>query len=96
MGSHSLFQGIFPIQGSNPSPLHLQHWQVGSSPLAPSGKPVNPLTLLLICLFIGSGWETSILVSHVFEQQKKKKHNSFQGNEDVVAVFNLANQSTFF
>ena len=30
VGSHSLLQGIFPTQGSNPS---LLHWQVGSLPL---------------------------------------------------------------
>jgi len=33
----SPLQGIFPTQGSN---LHLLHWQVGSLPLAPPGKPV--------------------------------------------------------
>ena len=27
MGCHFLLQGIFPTQGSNPSLLHLQHWQ---------------------------------------------------------------------
>ena len=31
MGSHFLFQGIFPIEGSN---LHLLHWQAGSLPLS--------------------------------------------------------------
>ena len=30
--------GIFLTQGSNSCLLHLLHWQVGSSPLAPSGK----------------------------------------------------------
>ena len=28
-----------PTQGSNPRLLHLLHWQVGSLPLAPPGKP---------------------------------------------------------
>ena len=32
--------GIFPIQGLNPSLLRLLHWQVGSLPLAPPGKPL--------------------------------------------------------
>ena len=31
--------GIFPTQGSNPSLLCLLHWQAGSLPLAPPGKP---------------------------------------------------------
>ena len=33
---HPLLQGIFPTQGSNP---HHLHWQAGSLPLAPPGKP---------------------------------------------------------
>ena len=32
--------GIFPIQGSNLRLLCLWHWQVGSLPLAPPGKPL--------------------------------------------------------
>ena len=32
---------IFPIQGLNWHLLHLLHWQVGSFPLAPPGKPLN-------------------------------------------------------
>ena len=37
VGCHSLLQGIFPIQGLNPD---LLHWQAGSLPVAPSGKPL--------------------------------------------------------
>ena len=36
---HVLLQGIFPAQGSNPDPLCLLRWQVGSLPLVPLGKP---------------------------------------------------------
>ena len=32
-------QGIFPTQGLNPHLLCLLHWQAGSLPLAPPGKP---------------------------------------------------------
>jgi len=39
VGFHALLQGIFPTQGSNMYLLHLVHWQVGSLPLAPPGKP---------------------------------------------------------
>ena len=35
----ALLQGIFLTQGSNPHLLHLLHWQAGSLPLAPPGKP---------------------------------------------------------
>ena len=31
-------RGVFLIQGLNPLPLHLPHWQAGSLPLAPPGK----------------------------------------------------------
>ena len=37
---HSLLQGIFPTQGSNPHLLCLLHWQAGSSLLVPPEKPV--------------------------------------------------------
>ena len=33
-------QGILPTQGSNPHLLSLLHWQAGSLPLAPPGKPI--------------------------------------------------------
>ena len=36
---HGLFQGIFLTQGSNPPFLCLVHWQAGSLPLTPPGKP---------------------------------------------------------
>ena len=42
-GCHALLQGIFLIQGSNLRLLHLMHWQVGSLPLGPPGKPRNLL-----------------------------------------------------
>ena len=41
VGYHALLQGIFPTQGSNPSLLYLLHWQAGSFPLVPCGKPLG-------------------------------------------------------
>ena len=41
VGYHALLQGIFPTQGLSPCLLRLLHWQVGSSPLVPPGKPHN-------------------------------------------------------
>jgi len=38
---HSLLQRIFPTHGSNPHLLRLLHWQTGSLPLAPLGKPIS-------------------------------------------------------
>ena len=40
VGSHSLLQGIFPIQGLKPCLLGLLHWWVSSLPLVPPGKPI--------------------------------------------------------
>ena len=37
---HALLQGIFPPQGLNLSLLCLLHWQAGSLPLVPPGKPL--------------------------------------------------------
>ena len=45
VGCHFLLQGIFPTQGSN---LHLLHWQAGSLPLAPPGKPSSPIGELFL------------------------------------------------
>ena len=39
VGCHALLQGIFLTQGSNPRLLGLLHWQAGSLPPAPPGKP---------------------------------------------------------
>ena len=44
VGCHSLLQGIFPTQGSNPSLLCLLHWQVGSLLLEPPGKHIYVYT----------------------------------------------------
>ena len=40
VGCHALLQRIFPTQGSNQHFLCLLHWQAGSLPLAPPGKPL--------------------------------------------------------
>ena len=43
VGCHALLQGIFLTQGSNTCLLGLMHWQTGSLPLAPPGKPPLPV-----------------------------------------------------
>ena len=40
VGSLFLLQGIFQTQGSNPHLFHLLHWQAGSLPTEPPGKPM--------------------------------------------------------
>ena len=39
-GCQALLRGIFPTQGLNSCLLGLLHWQVGSLPLVPPGKPL--------------------------------------------------------
>ena len=43
-----LLQGIVLTQGSNPSLLSLLHWQAGSLPLAPPGKPLRSISPVLL------------------------------------------------
>ena len=45
VGCHTFPQGIFLIQGSNPHVFCFLHWQAGSLPLAPPGRPCMPSTL---------------------------------------------------
>ena len=40
VGCQALLQGIFPTQRSNLHLLCLLHWQAGSLPLEPPGKPI--------------------------------------------------------
>ena len=53
VGCHSLLQGIFPIQGSN------LHWQAGSLPLVPPGKP------LFRSIWIWSYWHVTDFTWHM-------------------------------
>ena len=50
VGCHFLLQEIFLIQGSNPSLLHLLHWQVRSLTLVLPGKPMAECCIWLILL----------------------------------------------
>ena len=54
VGSHSLFQGVFPTQGLNQHLLCLLHWQAGSLPLAPPGKPRQYLLLGTFSVIFGA------------------------------------------
>ena len=46
VGCHALLQGNFPTQGWNLGFLCLQHWQEGSLPLVPPGKPSHSILSL--------------------------------------------------
>ena len=47
VGYHALLQEIFLTQGSNLHLLGLLHWQAGSLPLAPPGKPFETSSCLI-------------------------------------------------
>ena len=48
VGCHALLQETFPTQRQNPHILSLPHWQAGSLPLVPPGKPLEMYTKLHI------------------------------------------------
>ena len=62
MGGQALLQGIDLTQGLSPHLLSLLHWQVGSSPLTPPGKPFlfrvqrnSHLLLMWLCPYLVLG-----------------------------------------
>ena len=50
IGCHALLQGIFPTQGLNSCLLYLLHWQAGSLPLTPPGKPYIVCVCVCVCV----------------------------------------------
>ena len=52
MGCHALLQGIVPIRELNSPVLYLLHWQAGSLPLAPLGKPINGVIKTQLAKFV--------------------------------------------
>ena len=58
---HALLQWTFPTHGSNPCLLHLMHWQAGSLPLVPLGKPPSPQETGLETVCMGSSSGSSFL-----------------------------------
>ena len=54
VGCHAFLQGIFLTQGSHRRLLCLLHWQVGSIPLAPPGKPRVKYTFIFCCNLFGT------------------------------------------
>ena len=79
-GFHFLLQGIFPTQGSNPCFLPLLHWQAGSLPAEPPGKPhyVYSQSLLFTCFIHGSVY-LLILNSWFFPPPPKPSASCPQG-----------------
>ena len=49
---HAFLQGIFPAQELNLCPLCLLHWQAGSLPLLPAGKPIRVVSSACLRLLI--------------------------------------------
>ena len=64
VGCHFLLQGIFPTQGSNPHLLCRLHWQTGSLPLAPPGKP--------------NAWNTLVHLQRIPEWKSWRENNAMR------------------
>ena len=81
-----LLQGIFLIQGLNPGLLCLLHWQVGSLPLAPPGKPRSIQDLSLVIFTLSS--EMMVLcfpaVSSFFLMVAYESADTFEGLQEAM------------
>ena len=86
--SHFLLQGIFPTQVSNPLLLCLLHWQAGSLPLAPLGKPLNVCQLFnYVQLFATPGTVAcQAPLSVGFPRQSEVIHKSTLSSISIIAV----------
>ena len=73
VGYHALLQGIFWIQGSNQHLLRLLHWQAGSLPLVPLGKPLQ----LSMC---------SVYAIDALIQKQRFRAIVFKGEENILKV----------
>ena len=58
VGCHFLLQGIFPTWGSNLCLSSLLHWQAGSLPLVPPGKPTGSTGLYCFTLDYQNRFQT--------------------------------------
>ena len=74
VGCHALLQGIFWIQGSNQHLLRLLHWQAGSLPLVPLGKPLQ----LSMC---------SVYAIDALIQKQRFRAIVFKGEENILKAF---------
>ena len=61
-----LLQGIFLTQGLNSHLLHLLHWQVGSVPLEPHGKPHRRIYVYLNKVY-------TLYINYTSKNKNKKK-----------------------
>ena len=67
---HFLFQGIFLTQRSNPHLLSLLHWQTGSLPLVPPGKPLRSPGILFSSIQFSHSVMSNFLQSHELQHAR--------------------------
>ena len=67
VGCHSLLQGIFPTQRSNPCLLHLLHQQADSFTTSPPGKPLHSY----LSPFLGLDHSSPLSPSHSFRVRER-------------------------
>ena len=76
VGCCTLFQWIFPTQGSNLHLLHLLHWQVGSLLPVAIGKPQERCEIMKKCILVLSVWQKKEKV-----KEEDKRRQSTEMNE---------------
>ena len=77
LGCHAFLREILPTQGSNPCLLRLWHWQTGSLPLVPAGKPVCAYKQQKFISHCSGGWRSKIRF------EAGRWHNHCTGNREV-------------
>ena len=77
VGCHALLQGIFPNQVLNPCLWHFMHWQVGSLPLVPHGKPTRQHASVLFdpC----NNLTKSLILPSQFNRKREREKEELEG-----------------
>ena len=93
VGCHFLLQGIFLTQGLNPHHLCLLHWQAGSLPLVPPGKPWQQpwiLTSTVALLSVGAcGSSRARVCVCVWERERKWGRSFLKILFSLLSLFKL-------
>ena len=79
MGCYALLQGIFLIQELNPHLLCLLHWQAGSLPLVPPGKPYQSHIQLKNVAYETATWFVLIFLQLLPRSYNGVAHSSWAG-----------------
>ena len=79
LGCHFFLQGVLPTQGSCSCLLCLLHWQAGSLPLVPPGKPYQSHTQLKNVAYETATWFVLIFLQLLPRSYHGVAHSSWAG-----------------